>query len=145
MNFSQLKKIIEDNLNKKINFIFKNTSNIVPENFHITEIGRLNKIFIDCGGQARESFKCVIQLWVANDFDHRMSTTKFKSILDIAEQNLFSNFCNLDVNIEFQQESLSYYFLSDFFATEDVVSFYLDVINTDCLAKSKCGLDGNCC
>lgn len=145
MNFDKLKKIIETNLNKKMNFVFKNSGNKIPENFHVTEIGRLNKLFVDCGGQAREFFKCVVQIWVANDLDHRISTTKFNSILNLAGQNLFSNFQNLDVNIEFQQESLSYFSLVDFYVDDDSVTFYLDTIKTDCLAKSKCGLNEGCC
>lgn len=39
----------------------------VPAHFHITEIGRIQKDFIDCGGTVRSAVTCLLQVWVAHD------------------------------------------------------------------------------
>ena len=41
----------------------------VPSHYHITEIGRVHKDFIDCGGTVRSTTACLLQIWVANDVD----------------------------------------------------------------------------
>jgi hypothetical protein len=56
----------------------------VPAHFHVTEVGRVQKDFIDCGGTVRSSTMCVLQVWVADDTDHRLDTTKLAGILRLA-------------------------------------------------------------
>ena len=56
----------------------------VPVHYHITEVGRVQKDFIDCGGTVRSTQACVLQVWVADDVDHRLETTKLAAIMDIA-------------------------------------------------------------
>ena len=55
---------------------------IVPPYFHITEIGRVTKNFIDCGGVLRKEEKASVQLWTANDFEHRLSPEKLINIIN---------------------------------------------------------------
>lgn len=38
---------------------------LVPAHFHVTEVGRVQKDFIDCGGTVRSATACVLQVWVA--------------------------------------------------------------------------------
>ena len=45
---------------------------LVPEHFHVTEVGMITKHFIDCGGTIRTEKKVNFQLWDANDFEHRL-------------------------------------------------------------------------
>jgi hypothetical protein len=52
----------------------------VPEHFHITEIGRIQRHFVDCGGTERMENRINFQLWVANDYDHRLSPEKLKRL-----------------------------------------------------------------
>lgn len=56
----------------------------VPEHYHITEVGRLQKDFIDCGGTTRSLAACLLQIWVADDEDHRLQTTKLAQIMEVA-------------------------------------------------------------
>jgi hypothetical protein len=39
----------------------------VPAHFHVTEVGRVRKDFIDCGGTTRAAESCLLQVWVAAD------------------------------------------------------------------------------
>ena len=54
----------------------------VPCHFHITEIGRTVKSFVDCGGVKRETGDTTFQVWVADDTEHRMTVGKFLKIID---------------------------------------------------------------
>ena len=45
---------------------------LVPEHFHVTEVGLITKNFIDCGGKVRKETVVNFQLWDANDFEHRL-------------------------------------------------------------------------
>ena len=42
---------------------------LVPEHFHVTEVGKVTKHFIDCGGVLRKEEKINFQLWNANDYN----------------------------------------------------------------------------
>src|SRR4051812_20779768 len=39
----------------------------IPAHAHITEVGRIDKRFIDCGGTIRSLANCTLQAWVAED------------------------------------------------------------------------------
>ena len=49
---------------------------LVPEHFHVTEVGLITKHFIDCGGTERIEKVANFQLWNANDFEHRLKPQK---------------------------------------------------------------------
>ena len=46
----------------------------VPSHFHVTEVGRMQKDFIDCGGTRRRALHGQLQLLVATDYDHRLTS-----------------------------------------------------------------------
>ena len=68
---SELKKL------SQIAFQLPN-GDLVPNHFHVTEVGKITKHFIDCGGTVRTEEVINFQLWEANDYDHRF-TTKFST------------------------------------------------------------------
>ncbi|MCC5945909.1 MAG: hypothetical protein JJT94_13340 [Bernardetiaceae bacterium] len=106
---------------------------LVPAHFHITEAGLLTKHFIDCGGTVRKEKRATFQLWSANDTDHRLAADKLLKIIDIA-QPLFEEE-DPEIEIEYQQESINKYGL-----TTKGAHFSLTPLQTDCLAKEKCGI-----
>src|SRR3954454_910841 len=53
----------------------------VPAHFHVTEVGRVQKDFIDCGGTTRSAVSCLLQVWVAKDTAHRLTAAKLAGIL----------------------------------------------------------------
>ena len=55
----------------------------VPAHFHVTEVGRVQKDFIDCGGTVRSATACVLQVWVADDTAHRLGAVAAGNIVRI--------------------------------------------------------------
>jgi hypothetical protein len=85
MNLSTLKNILPTLEN--ISFQLEDGT-LVPSHFHVTEIGLITKKFIDCGGIMRDEQKINFQLWVADDFDHRLASSKLLNIIHLAEKQL---------------------------------------------------------
>lgn len=115
-----------------VQFVQSN-GNAVPAHFHITEAGLSTKHFIDCGGTLRTEKKANLQLWTANDLEHRLTPEKLNKILDIASP-LFGN-DDLDLEIEYQTDSISRFGV-DF----DGQRFTLTPQFTNCLASDHCGI-----
>lgn len=116
----------------------------VPPHFHITEVGLVEKNFIDCGGTLRSSKACVLQVWVANDKDHRLKTDKLAKILQLASKSLPIK--DLEIQIEYESSNVaSQYFLKEVFVHPgDLLLFTLSGKRTECLAPDKCGVEGCC-
>ena len=122
----------------------------VPAHFHVTEVGKVSKDFVDCGGVQRCEQTCVLQTLVANDVEHRLTADKLARILD------FNNHLNLpaDIPVEFEiQGSTVQVFSLDSCQLDDSrLTLNLAAKQTACLAPDKCGigdalptLDGSCC
>ncbi|WP_149273640.1 DUF6428 family protein [Pareuzebyella sediminis] len=107
---------------------------LVPEHFHVTEIGKITKHFIDCGGKIRNEEVVNFQLWDANDYNHRLHPEKLIHIINLSESAL--NIEDLDIEVEYQGQTIQKFAL-DF----DGVYFLLTPKQTDCLAKDQCGVD----
>ena len=145
MNMTELKNILDENPAKKLSFVLPDHSRI-PVHFHITEVGRVQKDFIDCGGTRRSSSSCVLQAWVAaNDEEHALSAEKLASILKLAGKILPSD--DLTVEVEFEAPYISQFPIESAEANGDTVVFHLTTKHTDCLAKEKCGVESesSCC
>lgn len=106
---------------------------LVPNHFHVTEIGKVTKQFIDCGGTLRNEEVINFQLWNADDYDHRLHPEKLLKIIEMAENQLKLN--NSDVEVEYQGETIQKFGLSYSQGT-----FTLITKQTDCLAKENCGI-----
>jgi len=112
------------------------TGDAVPSHFHVTEIGQINKRFIDCGGNLRNENAISFQLWEDGDFDHRLGANKLLSIIQLSEKAL--DLEDLEVEVEYQGETIGKYGL-EFIGNE----FHLTVKITDCLAKESCGISSS--
>ena len=109
------------------------TGHIVPAHFHVTEIGKVNKQFIDCGGQYREEQVVRFQLWTADDHDHRLAASKLTKIISLGEEKL--GLGDWEIEVEYQGQTIGKYGL-DF----DGISFHLVNTITACLASDACGI-----
>ena len=105
----------------------------VPAHFHITEVGNINRNYIDCGGILRQEKKISLQLWVASDTEHRLKPENLLNILQLAEKQL--GFSNIEIEVEYQQSTIGRYELS---IEGDV--FQLINTQTACLAPDRCGI-----
>ncbi len=105
----------------------------VPSHFHVTEVGKVHKHFIDCGGTVREEEVINFQLWEANDYDHRIHPEKLSQIIALSEKTL--NLKNHEIEVEYQGDTIGKYGL-EFNGSH----FILTNRQTDCLAKDNCGV-----
>jgi hypothetical protein len=105
----------------------------VPEHFHVTEVGQINKKFIDCGGVIREESVVNFQLWNAEDYEHRLKPRKLLSIIKLSEEKL--GIQNNNIEVEYQSNTIGKYDLEF-----DGKVFVLKSKTTACLAQDACGI-----
>ena len=131
MKLSEIKSIL-----KKLDTIAFQLPNgeLVPNHFHVTEVGKVTKNFIDCGGTVRNEEVANFQLWEANDYDHRLHPEKLVHIIELSENKL--QIPDLEIEVEYQMKDTIGKFDLDF----DGTNFLLISKLTDCLAKDKCGI-----
>ena len=111
----------------------------VPVSFHITEVGRIDKTFLDCGGKLREKTTCQLQVWVGKDYNHRIETEKMAGILKKGEALLPD--ASVPVEIEYEDQVISQYTIDGHEVSDDAVTLQLAHKHTECLAPELCGLD----
>lgn len=130
MKLSEVKLVL--NQLETIGFQLPN-GETVPNHFHVTEVGKITKHFIDCGGTERKEEVVNFQLWNANDYDHRLHPEKLLNIIELSEKVL--NIADSEIEVEYQAETIGKFGL-DF----DGKNFLLTSKQTDCLAKENCGI-----
>ena len=116
----------------------------VPAHYHVTEVGYMRKKFIDCGGKVRVEGKCTLQIWVADDTDHRVSVAKFLQILEHGAPVIPT--WELPVALEYEHPVISHFPVLEVLDQGASVTLKTETIHTDCLAKDVCGVDpqGSC-
>jgi hypothetical protein len=105
----------------------------VPAHFHVTEVGNIQKHFIDCGGTIRKESVVNFQLWNANDHDHRLKPGKLLRIIELSEQKLGIE--DNEIEVEYQGETVGKYNLEF-----NGKHFILLPKTTACLASDSCGI-----
>lgn len=105
---------------------------------HLTEAGETTRRFVDCGGTLRTERALSLQLWSADDVDHRLSPDKALAIISStrARLGLGEDADELEVHVEYQgPDTIARYGLS-----ADGDAFRLVGLTTACLALERCGL-----
>jgi hypothetical protein len=111
---------------------------LVPKHFHVTEVGKITKAFIDCGGTVRNEEVVNFQLWNANDYDHRLHPEKLLNIIELSEKIL--NIEDLEIEVEYQGEIGNSQTIGKFGLDFDGRHFVLTSKETNCLAQDQCGI-----
>lgn len=130
MKLSEIKHHL--NTLNTIGFKLPNGS-LVPAHFHVTEVGLVQKHFIDCGGTVRREQVINFQLWNKDDYDHRLHPEKLLHIIALSEKTLALE--DLPIEVEYQGDTIGKYGL-DFNGTH----FLLTNKATACLAEDQCGI-----
>lgn len=138
MTIIELKTTLDSEKGKGLTFSLPD-GNLVPAHFHLTEIGFVRKEFIDCGGTVRVEGKCLLQVWVANDVEHRVDVDKFLQILEHGKPVLPSE--ELPVEVEYEHPYIAHFPIGGLEISEEEVTIQLTLKHTDCLAKDVCGID----
>jgi len=131
MNLSEFKKALKDQ--EYPTFKLENGRTLAPH-FHLTELGKVTKDYLDCGGKLRKETWLNLQLWEADDYEHRLSATKLLGIIRKTERQLALD-DTLDLEIEYQGATIGRYALA-----QERDTFILGAKQTDCLAKDACGI-----
>ena len=124
---------------RHVSFVLPGNEKIAPH-FHVTEIGKVTKDFVDCGGTRRTTEACVLQTLVADDTDHRLTASKLAGIVDKAAVLGLAN--EIEVEVEVQRETIGIYAIQSVIESESTVIFALAAKRTACLAPDLCGIDG---
>lgn len=144
MLVSELNLVLHSEPSSRLQFLLPSGVPI-PPHFHVTEVGRVDKSFIDCGGTIRAWSACVLQLWTAHDVEHRLQSNTLAKILSLAEPILQSS--DLPVELEYGADAISTYSVSHYVSVFGTLQFHLVGKQTNCLAQDKClsGDNTGCC
>ena len=116
----------------------------IPAHFHITEVGHVAKRFVDCGGTLHDTTDtCLRQTYVADDVRHRLDAGTFAKILDLGNQLLPHD--DLEVEVEYDCCVVAQYPIASAEVNGEYIELQLGEKHADCLAKEKCGIDGEGC
>ena len=137
MKLSELKSLLSEHADRHFQIQLPDGA-AVPVSFHVTEVGRVQKTFLDCGGTLRESTTCQLQIWVGEDYQHRIETGKMAAILGKAKSILPDD--SVPVEIEYEDRVISQYTISNHELLTDAVVLVLANKHTECLAPELCGL-----
>lgn len=118
----------------------------IEAHFHVTEVGRVQRDFVDCGGTIRRVVTCLLQTWVGPDTDHRITAGKLLKAFAHAGPVLGAE----DLSVEFEYEACNVVQVVLTEIRQEADRFVLQVgkKHTDCLAKELClpaGAPGGCC
>lgn len=137
MQLNELKSLLAENADRHFRIRLPE-GDAIPQSFHVTEIGHVRKTFLDCGGTRRETETCQLQVWVGEDYDHRIETGKMAGILEKSGAVLPDD--SVPVEIEYEDRVISQYTITGHEITGDAVILALAHKHTECLAPELCGL-----
>jgi hypothetical protein len=135
MKLAELKEQLGLEPAAHIRFVLPDGSS-VPAHAHVTEVARIDKRFVDCGGTLRNDSFCRLQTWFADDVQHRLTAGKLVAILDKAAALLILD--DLEVDVEHEAGYISQFPLEAVAVAPDEIGFLLGIRHTACLAMDKC-------
>ena len=108
----------------------------IEAHFHVTEVGRVQRDFVDCGGTVRQVVTCLLQSWVGDDVEHRITGGKLLKAFVHAEPILRGE----DLSVEFEYDACNVVQLKIISAVAESgrLVIRLGKKQTDCLAKELC-------
>ncbi len=135
MKLAEVKAILGKNSERKLKFILP-TGTSIPLHAHVTDIARVDKKFIDCGGAVRSESFCRLQTWFADDTDHRIGAEMLLKILGKASSFLESD--DLEVDVEYEAPFVSQFPIASIEAEGEHLVIRLGIRHTACLAEDRC-------
>jgi hypothetical protein len=115
-------------------FILPN-GNQIPAHVHVTEVGRVLRDFIDCGGVTGKEEKVVLQTHVGDDTEHRLRSDRFIKILQIGQRVLPNT--DLEVDVEYDCCVVSQYPVGEARPEGEFLNLILERSRTQCRARER--------
>lgn len=157
MKTQEFLTLLEEYQNKSLLFEYT-TNQIVPANYHITEVKHVNIDSVDCGAKTDAWKETIIQLW---ESPIEIGKTEFMSAdkaLSILKKVGAMKPYELEAEVKFEYGNSLFHtahlFVNDFEIKNDNLILKLAVEKTDCKAKETCGVpeavsigieDSSCC
>lgn len=135
MTVHELREHLQRHADKGIQFRLPE-GQLLPAHAHVSEVARIEKRFIDCGGVLRNDRFCRLQTWVADDVDHRLGAAKLLGILDKAKEVLETE--DLSVDVEHEVGFVTQMPLKSIGVEGNQLTLQLEHRHTDCLAQDRC-------
>jgi hypothetical protein len=135
MKLHELKNVLVQNPAALVRFQLPN-GDFVPAHAHVTEVARIDKRFVDCGGTFRTDSLCRLQTWFADDVDHRLNAGKLANIFTLAEGVLLTD--DLEVDVEHELGYITQFPLGSVAVANNEIILHLTERHTACLAMEKC-------
>jgi len=108
----------------------------IEAHFHVTEIGRVQRDFVDCGGTVRRVVTCLLQTWVGEDVDHRITGEQLLKAFAHAVPILGGE--DLPAELEYESCNVVQLKVVSAGAESGALVIRLGKKHTDCLAKELC-------
>ncbi len=80
---------------------------LLDAHFHVSELTSISKKSIDCGGELHTEKNISLQIWIADDVEHRLSPDALLGIISTSEEKLALT--NEEIQVEYQSETLGLY------------------------------------
>lgn len=135
MKLSEFKNFLRLHPDKPLHFVLP-TGTKIPIHAHVTDVARVDKRFIDCGGTVRSESVCRLQTWFSDDTEHRLSARTLSKVLEKAAPVLGED--NLELDVEHEAPFISQFPISKIEAPDSAILVQLDVRHTTCLAQDIC-------
>ncbi|MEJ0088893.1 MAG: DUF6428 family protein [Limisphaerales bacterium] len=135
MTLHEFKKILAQKPDAHVRFQLP-AGDLTPAHIHVTEVARIDKRFIDCGGMLRNDSLCRLQTWFADDTDHRLTAGKLTKIFTKAEGVSLTD--DLDVDVEHEVGHITQFPVESAEVSDNEIVFRLTERHTACLAMDKC-------
>ncbi len=143
MKTEQFFRLLKDNPEKPLIFEYK-PNHSVKRGYHITEVKHVKIDAVDCGANSDNWNETVVQLWespAASEDDDFMTAYKAQSILKkVGRMKPY----DMEAEIKFEYSNSEFHtaqlYVNGYETTDSVLLVSLAVEQTDCKAKSDCGV-----
>ena len=135
MKLQEFKNVLAQNSAAHVRFLLPN-GEFAPDHVHVTEVARIDKRFVDCGGILRTDALCRLQTWFSDDVEHRLTAGKLLKIFAKAEEVLLTD--DLDVDVEYEVGFISQFPVETADVGRSEITLRLGVRHTACLAEGRC-------
>ena len=135
MKLAELKQQLARQPDATVRFLLPDGNAILPH-AHVTEVARIDRRFVDCGGALRNDSLCRLQIGVADDVDYRLTAGRLLKILNQAKSFLVSD--DFEVDVEHEIKFISQFPVVSVQVLRFAIILYLGRRRTACLAMGKC-------
>jgi hypothetical protein len=151
MTFHDLQNAVDANPKRFPRFVLP-SGDYIPAHAHVTEVGRVVRNFVDCGGLTGQEEKVVLQTHVGDDTDHRLRSDRFAKILRFGDRVIPN--ANLDVDVEYDCCVVAQYPITEATPDGEHLNLILQRGRTQCRERERrenqtavdcCATSAACC